>query len=319
MSRTLTCPGPPEHTFEHKGGRGRPPKYCDEHKPVKPQRSKSDTHTISDNEETNPFIKKAKANLFIEKAQATKQAEPKPVKKDDVPPVNRRPRFTQPEDKEEIIDTQTYNDAGLPGVKIHDICRDTAGKWSCKITLNEETFELIENGGWIVKLPSGGKRHALPHVAAAIQARVRKLTPHGEQPAPKKREKPAKTLEQVAEEVVPMPHDEAMELVSEAAANDPFESGGSHEEAHRANMAALEDEEEQEMDQGEVRVCECCEYTGTTFEPGWKTIEEVVLCPNCAKEIEEDGDITQIDDILSAPEKFDEPYADFAEDVEAGL
>jgi len=31
--KTLTCPGPPEHTFEIPKGRGRPPRYCDEHKP----------------------------------------------------------------------------------------------------------------------------------------------------------------------------------------------------------------------------------------------------------------------------------------------
>lgn len=31
--KTLTCPGPPEHTFEIPKGRGRPPRYCEEHKP----------------------------------------------------------------------------------------------------------------------------------------------------------------------------------------------------------------------------------------------------------------------------------------------
>lgn len=31
--KTLTCPGPPEHEFEIPKGRGRPPRYCSEHKP----------------------------------------------------------------------------------------------------------------------------------------------------------------------------------------------------------------------------------------------------------------------------------------------
>ena len=31
--KTLICPGPPEHTFEIPKGRGRPPRYCPEHKP----------------------------------------------------------------------------------------------------------------------------------------------------------------------------------------------------------------------------------------------------------------------------------------------
>lgn len=31
--KTLTCPGPPEHEFKIPKGRGRPPRYCSEHKP----------------------------------------------------------------------------------------------------------------------------------------------------------------------------------------------------------------------------------------------------------------------------------------------
>lgn len=30
--KTLVCPGPPEHTFEIPKGRGRPPRFCEEHK-----------------------------------------------------------------------------------------------------------------------------------------------------------------------------------------------------------------------------------------------------------------------------------------------
>jgi hypothetical protein len=33
--KTLTCPGPPEHEFQIPKGRGRPPRYCDEHDPKK--------------------------------------------------------------------------------------------------------------------------------------------------------------------------------------------------------------------------------------------------------------------------------------------
>lgn len=73
MSKTLTCPGPPEHTFEHAGGRGRPPKYCNEHKPVKPaSKSKTENVTVVTDEKeapVNPFIKKAQ--------QAQKEADKK--------------------------------------------------------------------------------------------------------------------------------------------------------------------------------------------------------------------------------------------------
>lgn len=31
--KTLVCPGPPEHEFQVPKGRGRPPRYCSEHKP----------------------------------------------------------------------------------------------------------------------------------------------------------------------------------------------------------------------------------------------------------------------------------------------
>lgn len=31
--KTLVCPGPPEHEFQIPRGRGRPPRYCEEHKP----------------------------------------------------------------------------------------------------------------------------------------------------------------------------------------------------------------------------------------------------------------------------------------------
>jgi hypothetical protein len=32
--RTITCPGPPPHDFQIPKGRGRPPKYCSDHKPT---------------------------------------------------------------------------------------------------------------------------------------------------------------------------------------------------------------------------------------------------------------------------------------------
>lgn len=32
--KTLVCPGPPEHEFQIPKGRGRPPRYCEQHKPA---------------------------------------------------------------------------------------------------------------------------------------------------------------------------------------------------------------------------------------------------------------------------------------------
>lgn len=64
MSKTLLCEGTnPPHEFTHAGGRGRPPKYCNEHKPVKPvYKSKTENVTVVTDESeapVNPFIKKA--------------------------------------------------------------------------------------------------------------------------------------------------------------------------------------------------------------------------------------------------------------------
>lgn len=80
--KTKICPGPPEHEFEIPSGRGRPPTYCSEHKPVKiPTASKSsvtDVTGVTDQDEApvNPFIAKAKkqaVNVRLAKARATKQ------------------------------------------------------------------------------------------------------------------------------------------------------------------------------------------------------------------------------------------------------
>lgn len=45
--KTLVCPGPPEHEFQIPKGRGRPPRYCDEHKPNQ-QKQKSEEKEVSE-------------------------------------------------------------------------------------------------------------------------------------------------------------------------------------------------------------------------------------------------------------------------------
>lgn len=80
--KTLTCKGPPEHTFEHPGGRGRPPSFCPEHKPVKKASSNSSVTgvtgvTAKSEAPVNPFIQKAQKEANRKKtepARAQKQA-----------------------------------------------------------------------------------------------------------------------------------------------------------------------------------------------------------------------------------------------------
>jgi hypothetical protein len=71
-TKTITCPGPPEHTFEHtQAGRGRPPVYCPEHKPTKsPKRQVSDSGNSESSE--NPFIKKARNREKMDHAREGK-------------------------------------------------------------------------------------------------------------------------------------------------------------------------------------------------------------------------------------------------------
>lgn len=48
--KTLTCPGPPEHEFQVPKGRGRPPKYCKEHRPT----GKEGEQQVSEETKTRP-------------------------------------------------------------------------------------------------------------------------------------------------------------------------------------------------------------------------------------------------------------------------
>lgn len=61
--KTLTCEGPPKHEYERPSGRGRPPRYCDEHRPAKPepkQKPERQTQVEAESDErVNPFIAKA--------------------------------------------------------------------------------------------------------------------------------------------------------------------------------------------------------------------------------------------------------------------
>lgn len=73
-----------------------------------------------------------------------------------------------------LFDAGPYYDAAIPGIGIHDIRRDFAGQWTCRLTLNQESFECIRHGGWTI-VDQTRRCHVLPGVAAAIQDRVRRL------------------------------------------------------------------------------------------------------------------------------------------------
>lgn len=79
--KTLTCQAEPNHEFQHPGGRGRPPLYCDEHKPVKKPSNSSVTvvtgvTAASEEAPVNPFIAKAKKEAIsnrVAKARETRE------------------------------------------------------------------------------------------------------------------------------------------------------------------------------------------------------------------------------------------------------
>ena len=68
MSKQIQCAA--GHMFEHKGGRGRPPMYCPEHKPAKPASKKSGQGTAVEGSTVNPPV-----NPFIKRAHQKKMAE----------------------------------------------------------------------------------------------------------------------------------------------------------------------------------------------------------------------------------------------------
>lgn len=88
-TKTLTCPGPPSHTFEIPRRRGRPPKFCPEHRPLEapPKRPETDEEfsqlPILDLDD-NPFVKKAREREAAEKAKPDpfRHVEPKKPKTD---------------------------------------------------------------------------------------------------------------------------------------------------------------------------------------------------------------------------------------------
>jgi hypothetical protein len=292
MSRTLHCEIGDHDWVQESWGRGRPPKNCPVHKAGTPTEEKP-----QDEPKENPFIKKA--NPFLAKAQTkcercnnnermegesicfdcmeaetnpdaeveveTQTTAPEPVQEVVKPPKNKPATFRRI-DHDQIVDEGTYKHPSLPGVRIHNVERDLHGFWKCQVTVNEETLYLIRRGGWIIQLEDGKMRAVKPNVAAVIAEIVARLQPKPEPDEKKKVKRDQKTLEQVADDVVPFEegHEDkvdkrrrrtdiveegdtqaAQSIMSDAMANDPYAEGGEMNEAHQNNLEALNDEDDE--------------------------------------------------------------------------
>jgi hypothetical protein len=218
-----------KHFWEHPGGRGRPPSNCPEHQPVKETRQAT---TEPSKSTENPFIKKAlstkcercgnnermdgesicfdcmeaETNPNAEVEVETQTTAPEPVQEVVKPPKNKPATFRRI-DHDQIVDDGTYKHPSLPGVRIHNVERDLHGFWKCQVTVNEETLYLIRRGGWIIQLEDGKMRAVKPNVAAVIAEIVARLQPKPEPDEKKKTKRDQKTLEQVANDVVPLEED----------------------------------------------------------------------------------------------------------------
>lgn len=70
--------------------------------------------------------------------------------------------------------SKEIHDAALAGITISDLKRDEQGHWTCKLTVNQETFPCERRGGWAIH-DGSDIRQMLPHVAAVIQSYVRTI------------------------------------------------------------------------------------------------------------------------------------------------
>jgi hypothetical protein len=86
--KTLTCPGPPEHEFQIPKGRGRPPRYCDDHDPKKDS-SRKGGEKVTEQPRPRPRPKPAEAKSgggeTKSRPRPAPRVEPTPKDPKDVP------------------------------------------------------------------------------------------------------------------------------------------------------------------------------------------------------------------------------------------
>jgi hypothetical protein len=123
--------------------------------------------------------------------------------------------FPVPTSKVEIKDDGKYNAVELPGITIHDFARDTSGEWTCKITVNDETFVCRRHGGWQVE-QDDKIRVMLFKIAVVVQEVVRSLEKKFDPPPEHK--KKSKTAPNSEEPEVEVSEDEEAEEMSAAPA-----------------------------------------------------------------------------------------------------
>lgn len=317
MSKTRTCPGPPEHEFTYPGGRGRPPIYCAEHKPVKPAAkdptkhlvgSRTDDDPVRDKrDENNPFIKKTReksSNPFIDKAKKLERLA---------------------EDLEAGTRTAAEDEATLAKAA------DDWDEQDDKKTQDSAKMERAREGKSKKANEQSRQRQAdLEREFAEIDERVKACYDEYERIFAKaKKSDDAKLWRQL---------DSAQNSAVNASARkrflyDYFDKNNVkpiERKTYWDDPASDNDHPEKEF---EGKVCECCERAQEPGEKGWVVDpnEGVDLCGDCARElgaidpdyaglVEEDSeDDPGYTDLLAKPEQFDDAHADFSEIIESEL
>lgn len=103
--KTLICPGPPEHEFQIPKGRGRPPRFCDEHK----QNSKQDeTKEKNVSEGTRPAPRKRPGSNTEE--EKPRQGPPRRAPRI---PTSEKTKLDEPIPEDEQSGVATMTDEGL--------------------------------------------------------------------------------------------------------------------------------------------------------------------------------------------------------------
>lgn len=101
--KTLVCPGPPEHEFEIPKGRGRPPRFCEEHKP----NGKSEESKVS--EETRQAPRKRPGS----KDEEDKPRQGPPRRAPRIPASPEKGKLDEPEPSTDKTGTATMTDEGI--------------------------------------------------------------------------------------------------------------------------------------------------------------------------------------------------------------
>jgi hypothetical protein len=140
--KTLTCPGPPEHEFKIPKGRGRPPKYCDDHK----AKNSTKEEKVTDSEKTRARPRPGGSGENEDKQET--RSRPGPPGKRPAPRVtpDAKGPLDQSSDEGEKASTTDEGLRKMPPVGNADTQSRVKAEKAAKRT--NEHVESVDTGAW---------------------------------------------------------------------------------------------------------------------------------------------------------------------------